>query len=117
MIGSDFKKIMDSNEIFVGDKNSSIVLLDINGHPYNIPKEYRRINCKWHESLRVNLFHTKNDRDLYIDFIFCGSNLYASHKLSELSIPQLVKEFDKFLLSSNDYKKWRRDILINHIIT
>ncbi len=120
MTGIELKNLMNSNEIFIGDKNTSIVLLDDNGVPYNVPKEYKRIDCAWFESLRIVLFYTKDRNELHIDFIFCGSNLFSSYKLSELTTLKLIEEFDKFLSYDTKYKKWRtrelRDNLISNII-
>jgi hypothetical protein len=53
--------------------------------------------------------------DIYVDFYFGGSNLYASYKLSDLSKFIIICEINKFI-KNNKIKVLYRDSLIEEII-
>jgi hypothetical protein len=60
--------------------------------------------------------------DTYIDFEF-GSNLYASEKLSDISIEDIFEQVEKFLFSADpiypSYMEWKksqiRDIKLENL--
>ena len=58
----------------------------------------------------------KNEQgDIYVDFYFGGSNLYASYKLSDLSKFIIICEINKFI-KNDKIKVLYRDSLIEEII-
>ena len=79
----------------------------IDGTMYNrVPTNYKcKVNYLF---LNIKLFRNKyGDNDIYIDFDISGVNLYSRHKLNELTLPTLIEELDKMLISIPVYKEWR----------
>jgi len=61
-------------------------------------------------------FQIENEQgDIYVDFYFGGSNMYASYKLSDLSKFIIICEINKFI-KNDKIKVLYRDSLIEEII-
>ena len=49
--------------------------------------------------------------DHYVDFLF-GDNLYASEKLSEMTVDVLFKKMEVFIFNGlADYEEWKKSVI------
>lgn len=51
-----------------------------------------------------------------VDFYWGVNNLFASYKLSELTVMDLIKEMDKFLSNRETYTKWKKCELRGYLL-
>lgn len=98
----DFKNIIISSDLF---RFNSI-----------LPKY---LTCFYGNKMSIKLIgHT--DSKLYVDFYLFETNLFASHKLEDLTLNILITELDKGLSHIPKYKEWSkielRDIKIENIL-
>ena len=69
----------------------------------------------YHLGSAVSIQIENEQGDIYVDFYFGASNLYASYKLSDLSKFTIICEINKFI-KNNKIKVLYRDSLIEEII-
>jgi hypothetical protein len=83
-------------------------------HEFNNSLEtYHLVSASFGDAVSIQI---KNEQgDIYVDFYFSGSNLYASYKLSDLSKFIIICEINKFI-KNDKIKVLYRDSLIEEII-
>jgi len=59
----------------------------------------------------------EDDNYQWVEFYFGKLNLYATYKLSEITIIDIISELDKFLIDNYDYKVKRVLFLREHLIS
>jgi hypothetical protein len=121
MTGVKLQHYLSESEIFTIENVFMVEILD--GVIHNrVPTYYK---CRLgYVSLNIRLFRQKNGNgDIWVDFELNNTNLYATHKLNELTLSTLVKELDKIFASIPDirhlkkverYKEWRLTCLVDH---
>jgi len=121
MTGVKLQHYLSESEIFTIENVFMVEILD--GVIHNrVPTYYK---CRLgYVSLNIRLFRKKNGNgDIWVDFELNNTNLYATHKLNELTLSTLVKELDKIFASIPDirhlkkverYKEWRLTCLVDH---
>ena len=105
-----------------------MVFINRNGKPYHVNSNWKRKNAAYYEGISISLYYHSSygcasfggDRSVWIDFNFCGTNLYASHKLDDLDFNLFVKEVNKFMSKNDVWKNWvkvnRRDYLLKEVL-
>lgn len=119
MTGGQFQNLIASTGCFQPVHNCTMVFVNKNGKPHHVNSVWNRKNGLYYEALSVSLnYHT--DKSVWIDFVFCGKNLYGSHKLDDLNFNLFVKEVDKFMSKNDQWQNWvklnRRDYLIKEVL-
>jgi hypothetical protein len=121
MTGVKLQHYLSESGIFTIENVFMVEILD--GVIHNrVPTYYK---CRLgYVSLNIRLFRQKNGNgDIWVDFELNNTNLYATHKLNELTLSTLVKELDKIFASIPDirhlrkverYKEWRLTCLVDH---
>jgi hypothetical protein len=120
MTGVKLQHYLSESRIFTIENVFMVEILD--GAIHNrVPTHYK---CRLgYVTLNIKLFRQKyGNGNVWVDFELNNISLY-SHKISELTLPTLVKELDKILDSIPDiqhlkkverYKEWRISCLIDH---
>jgi hypothetical protein len=121
MTGVKLQHYLSESGIFTVENVFMVEILD--GVIHNrVPTYYK---CRLgYVSLNIRLFRQKHgNSDIWVDFELNNINLYATHKLNELTLSTLVKELDKIFTSIPDirhlkkverYKEWRLTCLVDH---
>lgn len=116
MTGIELKGYLDDLSDLIKDENCYMVE-KIGGELYSrVPTNYKSIKINYIR-LYIELYRLKyGDGDLHISFNLNKTNLYATYKLRDLTLPILIKELDKFFLSNKDYKIRVRNLKINSLV-
>jgi hypothetical protein len=80
---------------------------------YNSLETYHLVHFQFGSAVSIQIENEQGD--IYVDFYFGGSNLYASYKLSDLSKFIIICEINKFI-KNDKIKVLYRDSLIEEII-
>ncbi len=98
------------------DQNVYIVE-NIDGKIYNKVPSYYKIFIPMLGVVEIKIYYNKyGDCVRYIDFMLGGVNLFGCYKLSELTLPILCKEMNKFLSQDSKFKEWMTRELRNYKI-
>ncbi len=120
MTGGQFQHLIASTGCFTPVHNTTMVFINRNGNPYNVNSIWNRKNGAYYENLQLSLYRLHGDRSVWVDFTFCGTNIYGSHKLDDLDFNLFVKEVDKFMSKNEVWKNWvkvnRRDYLLKEVL-
>lgn len=119
MTGGQFQHLIASTGCFTPIHSATMVFINRNGKPYHVNSNWNRKNVAYYERISISL-HYHGDRSVWIDFNFCGTNLYASHKLDDLDFNLFVTEVDKFMSENDTWKNWvkvnKRDYLLKEVL-
>ena len=120
MTGGQFQHLIASTGCFQATHNVTMVFKNRNGNPYNVQSVWNRKNGAYYERLEISLYRLHGDRSVWVDFIFCGTNIYAPHKLDDLDFNLFVTEVDKFMSRNTQWQNWvkvnRRDYLLKEVL-
>jgi len=115
MTGLELQSYLMSTGLFK-DQNVYIVE-NIDGKIYNKVSSYYKIFIPMLGTVEIKIYYNKyGDCTRYIDFMLGGVNLFGSYKLSELTLPILCKEMNKFLSQDSKFKEWMTRELRNYKI-
>ena len=115
MTGIELKKHLDDLSDLIKDENCYMVE-KVYDEIYRVPTRYKSITNNYLR-LYLELYRLKyGDGDLHISFTLNKTNLYATYKLKDLTLPILIKELDKFFLGNKDYKTRVRNLKINSLV-
>jgi hypothetical protein len=98
-------------------KDQNVYMVEnIDGKIYNVPSYYK-IFIPMLGKVEIKIYYNKHgDGTKYVDFMLGGVNLFGCYKLSELTLPILCKELNKFLSQYSEFKEWMTIELRNYKI-
>ena len=119
MTGGQFQNLIASTGCFQPVHNCTMAFINKNGKPIHVNSQWNRRDSVYYEKVSVSLnYHT--DRSVWIDFIFCSKNIYASHNLKDLDFNLFTIEINKFLRGNSTWDNWlkinKRDYLIKEAL-
>ena len=119
MTGGQFQNLIASTGCFQPRHNYTMVFINQNGKPIHINSIWERKNCTYYQRVSISLnYHT--DKSVWVDFIFCDKNIYASHNLKDLDFNLFTMEINKFMSGEKTWDEWlrlnRRDYLLKEIL-
>lgn len=109
--------LMDSGDFQALFKDQNVYMVEnIDGKIYNVPSYYK-IFIPMLGKVEIKIYYNKDgDGTKYVDFMLGGVNLFGCYKLSELTLPILCKELNKFLSQDSKFKEWMTIELRNYKI-
>ena len=109
--------LMDSGDFQALFKDQNVYMVEnIDGKIYNVPSYYKSF-IPMLGKVEIKIYYNKDgDGTKYVDFMLGGVNLFGCYKLSELTLPILCKELNKFLSQDSKFKEWMTIELRNYKI-
>ena len=109
--------LMDSGLFKAKMVDQNVYMVEnIDGKMYNV-SSYYKIFIPMLGKVEIKIYYNKHgDGTKYVDFMLGGVNLFGCYKLSELTLPILCKELNKFLSQDSKFKEWMTIELRNYKI-
>ncbi len=114
MTGVELQNYLMSTGLF---KDQNVYMVETHdGKIYNVPSYYK-IFIPMLGKVEIKIYYNKHgDGTKYVDFMLGGVNLFGCYKLSELTLPILCKELNKFFSKLIEFKDWMTIELRNYKI-
>jgi hypothetical protein len=114
MTGVELQSYLMDSGLF---KDQNVYMVETHdGKIYNVPSYYK-IFIPMLGKVEIFINYNKDgDGTKYVDFFLGGVNLFGCYKLSELTLPILCKELNKFLSQDLKFKEWMTIELRNYKI-
>jgi len=116
MTGVELEKFITSSGLFQDENVYMVETID--GKIYNRVPSLYKIFIPNLGKLEIRVYYAKHgDKEKCVDFTIGGVNLYACHKLKDMTFETLCKELNKILGSDKRFIEWStkelRDYKIN----
>lgn len=120
MTGGQFQNLLSSTGCFQPVHNCTMVFINKNGKPIHVNSQWHRKSGSWLDKISISLYY-HTDKSVWVDFVYCEKNLYASHKLEDLGFKVFITEVNKFLKKDLIWQNWmllnNRDFIISEILS
>jgi hypothetical protein len=115
MTGVELQEYLMDTGLF---KDQNVYMVETHdGKIYNRVQSYYKIFIPMAGTVEIKIHYNKHgDGTKYVDFKLGGVNLFGCYKLSELTLPILCKELNKFLSQDSKFKDWMTTELRNYKI-
>ena len=115
MTGVELEKYIMSSNIF---KDENVYMVEItDGKIYNRVPSYYKAFIPMLGKVEIRIYYNKHgDGTRWVDFTIGGSNLYAVHKLKDMTFETLYTELNKIMGKDQRFIEWSKVELRNYKI-